>query len=271
MGDVQRDPESDPTERTIDKSSSVPYYQQLKTILREQVTSGVLLPGDKLDGEHELGRRYGVSRPVVRQALAGLHRENVLDRVRGQGTFVAEPRTSQSLVQYVHGLYDDVQALGRTLRSEVRRMQVEPAEADISHRLRVGAEAPVVLLERLRFVDAEPWVYTISHVPFALAPDMVREDFHRQSLYHFLYERHGLEIVRSDRVVEAQRSDPTLAKDLQIPAGDPVLKLTSVSYGDDGVPIETFVAYHRADRSRFEVSLTRSETGAPPAPVVRIV
>lgn len=268
---MQRATETGAAERTIDKSSPVPYYQQLKEILRDQVTSGVLRPGDKLDGEHELARRYGVSRPVVRQALAGLHRENVLDRVRGQGTFVAEPRTSQSLVQYVHGLYDDVHALGRTLRSEVRRIEVEPADAEISHRLRLEAGGPVVLLERLRFVDAEPWVYTISHVPFELAPDMVREDFHEQSLYHFLYDRHGLEIVRSDRVVEAQRSDPALAKDLQIPAGSPVLKLTSVSFGDDGVPIETFVAYHRADRSRFEVSLTRSETGAPPAPVVRIV
>lgn len=260
-----------PPERTIDRSSSVPYYRQLKEILREQVTSGALRPGDQLDGEHTLSRRYGVSRPVVRQALAGLHRENVLDRIKGQGTFVASPRTSQSLVQFVHGLYDDVHAMGRTLRSEVRRMMVEPADADISRRLQVDLDAPVVLLERLRFVDDEPWVYTISHVPFALAPELVREDFTEQSLYHVLAERYGLEIVRSDRVVEAQRSDAGMAHDLQIPASDPVLKLTSVSYGADHVPIETFVAYHRADRSRFEVSLTRSESGAPPAPVVRLV
>lgn len=271
MDAVPRGRTASPVERGIDKSSSVPYYRQLKEILREQVTSGVLRPGDKLDGEHELCRRYGVSRPVVRQALAGLHRENLLDRIRGQGTFVAEPRTSQSLVQFVHGLYDDVQAMGRTLRSDVRRMVVEPADADVSHRLRVHPETPVVLLERLRFVDGEPWVYTISHVPFTLAPDLVREDFHEQSLYHFLHDTYGLEIVRSDRVVEAQRSDASLAGDLQIPVGDPVLKLTSVSYGADDMPIETFVAYHRADRSCFEVSLTRSEVGAPPAPVVRIV
>lgn len=271
MGNGERDPHDAPPARTIDRSSSVPYYHQLKDILREQVTSGALRPGDKLDGEHELCRRYGVSRPVVRQALAGLHRENVLDRKRGQGTFVAQPRTSQSLVQFVHGLYDDVHAMGRTLHSQVRRMQVEPADAEISQRLRVDAESPVVLLERLRFVDAEPWVYTISYVPFILAPDLVRQDFHEQSLYHFLYDRYGLEIVRSDRVVEAQASDAGLAADLQIAVGDPVLKLTSVSYGADDVPIETFVAYHRADRSRFEVSLTRSATGAPPAPVMRVL
>lgn len=260
-----------PPERTIDRSSPVPFYHQLKDILREQVTSGVLQPGDQLDGEHVLGRRYGVSRPVVRQALAGLHRENVLDRVRGRGTFVAMPRTSQSLVRDVHGLYDDVRAMGRTLRSQVRQLVVEAADAEISERLGVPADAPVVLLERLRFVDGEPWVFTISHVPFALAPDLTRHDFANQSLYHVLQDTYHLEILSSDRIVEAQRADAELARDLQIPSGDPVLKLTSVSYGADDTPIETFVAYHRADRSRFAVSLKRSPTGVPPAPMVRIV
>jgi len=258
-------------QRTIDRSSSEPLYHQLKEILREQVDSGLLRPGDRLDGEHELCRRYGVSRPVVRQALTELDREQVLDRVKGRGTFVASPRTSQSLVQYVHGLYDDVLALGRTLRSEVRQLTVEPADADISHRLQVPLGTPVIALERLRFVDDEPWVYTLSHVPFALAPGLLKQDFTRLSLYHLLQEMYGLQIERSDRLVEAQRSSDQLAADLQIEPGDPVLKLTSISFTGEDVPVETFVAYHRADRSRFEVSLSRSEQGRPPQPVVRLL
>ncbi|WP_151524017.1 GntR family transcriptional regulator [Serinicoccus kebangsaanensis] len=264
------EPETPPS-GTIDRSASTPYYLQLKHILQDQVSSGLLRPGDQLEGEHDLGRRYGVSRPVVRQALAELHRENVLERVRGRGTFVAEPRTSQSLVQFVHGLYDDVAALGRTLRSEVRRFTVEPADHDLGLRLGVDLDTPVIALERLRFVDDEPWVYTISHVPFALAPDLLTHDLTRLSLYHLLQEVYGLQIERSDRVVEAQAADTELAKDLRIPPGGPVLKLTSVSFTTDGTPLETFVAYHRADRSRFEVSLTRSEQGGPSHPVVRIV
>lgn len=258
-------------ERTIDRASPTPYYHQLKEILREQVTSGALQPGDQLDGEHELCRRYGVSRPVVRQALADLGRENVLDRVRGRGTFVAQPRTSQTLVQFVHGLYDDVVAMGRSLRSEVRHLTVEPADADISTRLRIPQDTPVILLARLRYVDEEPWVYTVSHVPFALAPDLLKEDLTGQSLYHLLQERFGLRIHRSDRTVEAQRADVHLARDLQITTGDAVLKLGSVSFTAEDVPMETFVAYHRGDRSRFEVSLTQSADATRSVPLVRIV
>ena len=48
-----------------------------------------------------------------------------------------------------------------------------------------------------------------------------------------------------------------LARSLGISPGDPVLVLRSIVYGNQG-PVEMFVAYHRGDRSRFEVSLTRT-------------
>lgn len=258
-------------ERALDRDSPIPLYHQLKEILRAQVSSGVLQPGDRIDSEHELCRTFGVSRPVVRQALADLHRENVLDRIKGRGTFVARPRTSQKLVQFVHGLYDDVAAMGRTLRSDVKEFTVEPADAEISQRLQVDQDTPVILLARLRFVDDEPWVYVVSHIPFALAPDLLKQDMTEQSLYHLLQDRYSMEIARSDRVVEAQQADGDLAKSLSIATGDPVLKLSSVSYTADDVPVETFVAYHRADRTRFEVGLTKSETGTPHQPLVRLV
>lgn len=260
-----------PCDQSIDRSSPVPYYHQLKEILRARVAGGELVPGDRLEGEHALCDHYGVSRTVVRQALSDLDRENVLDRHKGRGTFVAHQRTSQSLVQSLNGLYDDIHALGRTLRSDVRRLTIELADTDISGRLQLPVETPVVIIERLRFVDDEPWVHTVSHVPVSIAPDLLAQDLREASLYRLLRERYGQQIVRSDRVVEARRSSPELARDLQIPAGDPVLTLTNVTYGAGEQPIETFVAYHRADRSRFEVSLTRSALGEPSQPIVRLV
>lgn len=257
--------------RTIDRSSPVPYYHQLKEILKELVTDGRLQPGDQLDGEHVLCERFGVSRTVVRQALSELHREHVLDRQKGRGTFVAHERTSQSLVDTLNGLHDDIRAMGRTLRSEVRELTVEPADDDVAARLEVPVGTPVVNLARLRFVDGEPWVFTVSHVPLAVAPDLAEQDLTEDSLYRLLRERYGQDIVRSRRVVEAHSSEGTLARDLRIAPGAPVLALTNVSYGAQGTPVETFVAFHRADRSRFEVNITRNERGASTGPVVQLV
>ena len=259
------------TARVIDKESPVPYYQQLKEILRADIEQRDLRPGDRLPGDHELCERYGVSRPVVRQALSELQYEGVLHRVKGRGTFVVPQLTSQSLVQSLAGLYEDVAAMGRTLRSEVRTLRVVAADADVAGRLEIPAGTAVVEVERLRFVDDEPWVSTVSHVPAALAPDLVDQDLREQSLYALLERRYGLRLTRSHRAVEAHAANPALARDLGIPRNGPVLKLTNVSFGPDNRPVETFVAYHRGDRSRFEVELERAPGGRSVPPLVRVV
>jgi GntR family transcriptional regulator len=259
------------TPASIDKTSPVPYYQQLKEILRADIARRELRPGARLPGDHELIEQYGVSRPVVRQALSELQYEGVLDRVKGRGTFVAPQLTSQSLVQSLTGLHADVSAMGRTLLSDVRALKVTAADPEVAARLEIPVGTAVVLIERLRFVDGEPWVYTVSHVPAALAPDLVDQDLREQSLYALLERRYGLRLLRSRRAVEAHAPSARLARDLGIPRHGPVLKLTDVSYDADNRPVETFVAYHRGDRSRFEVELESAPAGRAVPPLVRVL
>lgn len=254
----------------IDRNAGLPLYHQLKEILRERVRSGLLRPGQQLPGEHDLCQVYGVSRTVVRQALSDLNVENVIERRKGRGTFVSPHRVAQGLVQHLGGLHDDIRALGRALRSEVRRLTIELADSEVAGRLQIAVRTPVVVLERLRFVDREPWVFTISHLPVALVPDLVTLDLRKQSLYRVLRERYGIILASSDRSVEARTADLALATALQITEGDPTLTLTSISYDESGHAVETFVAFHRADRSRFQVHLTREQI-APAATLVRPV
>jgi GntR family transcriptional regulator len=255
----------------IDKASNVPYYRQLKAILRADIEQRNLRPGARLPGDHELCERYGVSRPVVRQALSELQYEGVLERIKGRGTFVVPQLTSQRLVQSLTGLHEDVAALGRTLRSEVRVLRVTAANGDVGTRLELPPGTAVVEVERLRLVDEEPWVYAVSHVPAALAPDLVDQDLREESLYALLERRYGLRLTRSRRIVEAHSASPALARDLAIPRHGPVLRLTNVSFGADNTPVETFVAYHRGDRSRFEVEVERTAGGRAVPPSVRVL
>ena len=70
----------------------------------------------------------------------------------------------------------------------------------------------------------------------------------------------GIRRGRGHRAVEATAASREVASSLGIPEGAPVLVLRSVSYDDRDVPVESFVAFHRGDRSRFEVELTRAES-----------
>jgi GntR family transcriptional regulator len=57
--------------------------------------------------------------------------------------------------------------------------------------------------------------------------------------------------------VEASLAGQVLAAALEVPVGAAVLTLRSLSVDAEDRPVESFVAYHRGDRSRFEVDLVR--------------
>jgi GntR family transcriptional regulator len=256
---------------TIDRSSVLPFYYQLKQILLADISERGLLPGDRLPGDHELCASYDISRTVVRQALAELETEGVIERIKGRGTFVAPHRTGEHLVQSLTGLFEDVQARGSHLRSLVRRLEVVPADAMVATELQLEPGAAVILIERLRYVDEEPWVLATTQLPYELAPGLVHEDLTNQSLYALLENKYQVKLRHGQRSVEAAAANDELARSLGILRGDPVLVLRSIVYGDDR-PVETFVAYHRGDRSRFEVNLTRNSSSPQRSePLMRVL
>jgi GntR family transcriptional repressor for pyruvate dehydrogenase complex len=58
--------------------------------IKELIRSEKLKAGDKLPNEMQLAELFGVSRPTVREAVKGLMSENLVEIVRGKGTFVAQ-------------------------------------------------------------------------------------------------------------------------------------------------------------------------------------
>ncbi|MGF1528360.1 MAG: FadR/GntR family transcriptional regulator, partial [Candidatus Competibacterales bacterium] len=56
--------------------------------LRAAIAGGELKAGDKLPPEHVLASLYGVSRPVVREAISQLKSEGILTSHQGRGAFV---------------------------------------------------------------------------------------------------------------------------------------------------------------------------------------
>src|SRR5438445_8898853 len=81
-----------PAVSQVDRNSFVPMYYQLQEVMKEHIESGAWPSGGLLPSELELARAFGVSRAVVRQALAILEDDHQIRRVQGRGTFVAHPK-----------------------------------------------------------------------------------------------------------------------------------------------------------------------------------
>jgi GntR family transcriptional regulator, arabinose operon transcriptional repressor len=91
---------------------------QLMAYFRERILDGRLSVGTRLPTDDELADLYQISRDTVRQALALLANEGLIERVQGRGTFVIQPRSNGSPVtqpkQKQIGL-----VLNRTLRTHL--------------------------------------------------------------------------------------------------------------------------------------------------------
>ncbi|MFS4439303.1 FadR/GntR family transcriptional regulator [Paracoccaceae bacterium GXU_MW_L88] len=60
--------------------------------LRGEIHAGKYKPGDRLPSEARLTEAFGVSRTVVREAIASLRADGLVDSQRGAGVFVIEPK-----------------------------------------------------------------------------------------------------------------------------------------------------------------------------------
>src|SRR4051794_32941525 len=64
-------------------------YEQIAERLAADIRSGLLAPGERLPSERELARALEVSRASVREAIAALQVQGVVETRAGAGTFVA--------------------------------------------------------------------------------------------------------------------------------------------------------------------------------------
>ena len=64
-------------------------YERLYNYVLDDIRKGSLRSGDRVPSEKELARKHGVSRITSMRALQNLERAGLVERIRGQGTFVA--------------------------------------------------------------------------------------------------------------------------------------------------------------------------------------
>jgi len=243
------------TPLTLDRGASAPLWQQLARVLRREIESGLLRPDQALPSESELIDRYGVSRTVVREALAELVRAGLIYKVRARGSFVAPQRPDLKFIGSMAGSSDDLSSTGRSVSTHVLDFEVGTADAGDAAALRIAEGSAVVRLRRLRYVDGTPWLLVDTVLPHERFPTLVRANLENRSLYEHLRRHFGVEPHGADRWISAVMPPPDDAQLLELKPGQPVLSIESVAWDVEGVPFERYRALHRSDESRFYVGI----------------
>lgn len=175
--------------------------------LRARILNESLAPGQRLPTEQELGAQFGVSRNVVREAIARLKLTGLVETRHGVGTFVC----SDIAMRPFEVSHDDLLDLAQLIQVHQLRVEIESGAAALAatHRTKQQLEMLQQALKRVDQDSADWQAAAHSAVDFHLAvaqaannPYFVRIMGHLSHVIHNAVRTFRFRITGTPRIDE---------------------------------------------------------------------
>ncbi len=224
-----------------------PAFQAIKTHVLAKIHEGVWKEGEAIPGEEALAREFGVSRMTVNRAIRELSDEQIVERIQGSGTYVAQQKYQSTLVE-IRNIADEIAARGHKHRSELHRLERIKAGEALGRRF--GLQADEVLYHSLvvHFENGQPIKVEDRYVNPGVAPDYLAQDFNSLTPNAYLMRVAPLQAVHFE--IEASLPPPHIREMLHMPAAEPCLVLHRQTQSM-GQVASVAVMWHPASRYRF--------------------
>lgn len=214
-------------------SKQTPLHLRIREFILQQIRNGKWKAEDRIPSEHELRKKFGVSRMTVHHAVRDLCKEGILTRLQGSGSFVAQPRahlTTVSFVDIAQEIKDrhhehKATVIERLRRSatvaEARQLNLQPG-SKVFHTIVLHWEdgLPVQLEDRLVNAAAVPEFLDIDYTQTTSFSYLMR-------LFPFPAGKHVIHsieaTVRLRTLLRLQRGEPCLEIERTTWIGDMVV------------------------------------------------
>ncbi|WHM36942.1 GntR family transcriptional regulator [Streptomyces sp. BPTC-684] len=244
-------------------------YQQVAAAIREAILSGEFTPDAPLPSEAQLIERYQVSRPTVRNAIAALRAEGLIDVRHGKGSFVRSSglpavtierrisRTTGGRFTTHNGEAWDEAEEPKTYRSHTTKAT--------GALLELGEEEALFGCDRL-LTDPATGTRTMHRtlIPFATAEAISgladAPDTPPPTIYALLTKA-GHKLWWSE-TVRARMPLPDERAALHLPDATPVLHTSRVTHGTDDRPLILEELRVGADRAELAYKITADQQPA---------
>lgn len=237
-------------------------YAQVAAEIREEIRSGQLPPGVALGSEARLAAQRGVSRGIIKAALALLRSEGLVTTIKGGSTYIRDRRTvhlpvSRYSATFNPGLPAPWQAAAQAagLHGSVRVVAVDLRSADATTADQLAIAEGDQLIVRVRhnmLGEHDPEIVQISTstIPYELVRDTpLAGDQRIPSGVYAAFAAIGHTPTEMTETVRARMPTPDEAGMLGLAPGMPVLEIDRITWDQDGRPIELVHVVSIADRT----------------------
>jgi len=238
----------------IDKSSPIPLYVQVFEYLEKMIKKGKYQIGVKLPSEGELAGVFRLNRNTVRQAISLLVQNGLVEKQRGVGTFVKR-KISLSPVHQLGSMVsfvDDFNLDNINLEERIIQKKKIRAGVDLAEKLMISVDDEVVVIERLRIADKNPFILERHYYSFKDFGELLEMEL-KGSMYQLLTDHFKADLDHSIQTIRAVKPTREIARLMGISVDIPCAFLENLAYNSQNVCIEILQSFYRGDRYMFRV------------------
>jgi GntR family transcriptional regulator len=237
--------------------SDVPLYYQLVTLIKRNISVGILKEGDMLPTELELCNAFNISRTTVRQAIGELDAAGLVVRRRGKGTFLSKPKMKRNL-NNIYSFSTEMRELGLDPSSKfIGFEKIKPKEDLIKAFNLKGENQLVFKIMRIRLANDEPLLLETTYIPEYIYPNMTEEMLKGKSLYTTIKNNAGFEPHTAEESYESVILNEKMAKMLDCKPNSSGMFVERKTWTSSGELYELTQSFMRGDRSKFVVTLVK--------------
>lgn len=224
-----------------------PAFQAIKAYVLSKIHAGEWSVGETIPSEETLAREFNVSRMTVNRAIRELSDEQIVERIQGSGTYVAQQKYQSTLVE-IRNIADEIAGRGHKHRSELHRLERMKAGDILGRKMGLQADQLVFHSVVVHLENEQPIQVEDRHVNPEVAPDYIAQDFNNLTPNAYLMRIAPLQGVHFE--IEACLPPPHIREMLLIPATEPCLVLHRQTHSM-GKIASVAVMWHPASRYRF--------------------
>ena len=224
-------------------------YKQIVSELEVDLLSGKYNEVKKLPREEDLIEKYQVSRTTIRKAIAMLVNKGYVYQVQGSGIFIREASLQDYVsLENLKGLTRDFP--DKKIESKLINLMVINADEDLAKQMKCDVGTDIYFLERLRYVNEEPFAVEYTYLNKNVIPYMSEEIAHR-SIYSFIINDLKLSIGFADKIIYADKLDSESAQLLQLSENDPTLVIENTVFLTNGTVFEVSKVIHNYKNTKL--------------------